>query len=248
MIYTISSYKIEIYYLCILKIYVITNIVNLNNFIYNQGKNSQIIKNICEQYLKLYTSLTNLKNSKTSNINYKKDYSFVNYWLNDKIRESELNGSVCVDDFYEIMEPQCSDTLSINYTPEYTYIYHINQEDFNKMKLLYSLYENYSILDSILSKSLIDKPQSLSEPSSKYYDNYKKARKMCYGEKDKFCEKLDKFKSQYKALYTTLDTRGEEISKYFKRLPNDENNIISTAVIGSMAGLIPFFGLLYKVK
>ncbi|CAG9476501.1 unnamed protein product [Plasmodium vivax] len=233
------------------------NVVNKNNItsrelvnctpfskVYNGGRNSQIVKHICEEFLKIYTSIPNLKNRKTSDVNYKKDYNFVNYWLNDKIRESELNRSACVDDFYEEMEPQCSDTLSLIF--ESNYIYHIVEKDFTKMKLLFSLYTNYSKLNSILSKSTIENPESLLGPSTICSNDYKTASYLCYSEKGKFCEKLDKFKLKYEELYVTLETKEGELSKYFKRLPEDENNIISTAVIGSMAGLIPLFGLLYK--
>ncbi|KMZ77310.1 hypothetical protein PVIIG_06118 [Plasmodium vivax India VII] len=191
--------------------------------------------------------MVRLSDNKRNYENYKKDSNFVNYWLNYKIRESKLNGSVCVNKFSQGMEQQCVETLKLNYSSDF--IYHIDEEDFQKMKLLYILYENYSILNKLINNSTSEEPKLLLDPSNNCYDNYKKARNMCYDKNNKFCQKLEKFKSKYEALYTILETKDEEFSKNFKRLPEDENSkIISTATIGSVVGLIPLFGVLYRVS
>ncbi|KNA01704.1 hypothetical protein PVNG_04730 [Plasmodium vivax North Korean] len=215
--------------------------------VYTKEVNSDIGKDICEQFLKLYTSIPNLKDNNRNYENYKKDWNFVNYWLNDKIRESQLNGTICAKYFSEGLEHHC--TYTFNFVDISDFIYHIVEEDFKKMKLLYSLYTNYSKLNSILSNTSPKVQQSLLEPSSDFYDNYKKARNMCFGRNNKFCQKLENFKSKYESSYIKVHEKGEKFSKNFKPLPEDENsNIISTATIGSIVGLIPLFGVLYKVR
>ncbi|KMZ77011.1 hypothetical protein PVIIG_06541 [Plasmodium vivax India VII] len=126
-------------------------------------------------------------------------------------------------------------------------MFNIFEEDLKKMKLLHSLYTNYSKLNSILSNTSPKIQQSLLEPSSDFYDNYKKARNMCFGENNKFCQKLENFKSKYQSAYVKVHEKVEEFSKNFKPLPEDVSiKIISTATIGTTVGLIPLFGVLYK--
>ncbi|CAI7719365.1 Plasmodium vivax Vir protein, putative [Plasmodium vivax] len=222
----------------------------LNNCIsfseqYTKGENSNIGKDICEQFLKLHTSIPNIKDNNKNYDNYKKDCNFLNFWLNYKLRESVLDGSVCVENFSLGIENQCSFILNFHFISEF--IYHIVEEDFKKMKLLYTLYTHYSKLNSILSSKSPQTPQSLLEPSNNSYDYYNQARNMCYDKNNKFCQKLENFKSKYKELYKTLETKDEEFSKNFKRLPQNENiKIISTTTMVTSVGLIPLFGVLYK--
>ncbi|KMZ96416.1 hypothetical protein PVNG_05951, partial [Plasmodium vivax North Korean] len=63
----------------------------------------------------------------------------------------------------------------------------------------------------------------------------------------KFCEKLNTFISKYKDLYTKVDNQGPEFSNNFIKLEECPNTkIITTAVTGTVVGLIPLLGVLYK--
>ncbi|KMZ95219.1 hypothetical protein PVMG_05137 [Plasmodium vivax Mauritania I] len=210
--------------------------------------NTDIGKQICEQFIKLCKQLPNIKNYNITDPNYRKDWDFLSYWLNSKLRESELNGTICPKKFYDGMENHCINTL-LRFVTLTNLIYNINDEDISRMNVLYILHENYSQLDKIINDSTPPKPESLLELSSTCSDNYIKAKYMCYGNYNKFCEKLKDFKTKYEKLFKTAQRKGNQYTNNFKELTDYDNiNIISTTVIGSAVGLIPLLGILYKVR
>ncbi|KMZ89586.1 hypothetical protein PVBG_03307 [Plasmodium vivax Brazil I] len=208
--------------------------------------NISIGKNICEQFIKLCKQLPNVIDYNTRQPNYINDWNFLSYWLNIKIKESKLNGTICPDYFYSGMENHCIKTLP--FSSQTNFIYNINKEDLGRMEILYILYKNYNKLDTIINNVTPQEPKSLLEPSRTCSNNYKIGRSMCYGKYNKFCEKLKDFKTKYENLYKTAESKGDQYTNNFKKLTDYENsNIISSTVIGSAAGLIPLFGILYKV-
>ncbi|VVA00327.1 PIR protein [Plasmodium vivax] len=104
---------------------------------------TDIGKQICEQFIKLCKQLPNIKNYNITDPNYRKDWDFLSYWLNSKLRESELNGTICPKKFYDGMENHCMNTLS-RFVSSTNLIYHINEDDLNRMKALYILHNNYN--------------------------------------------------------------------------------------------------------
>ncbi|KMZ88665.1 hypothetical protein PVBG_06095 [Plasmodium vivax Brazil I] len=212
---------------------------------YAKGSNTVIGKKICEQFIKLFKLLPNAKDKKDPN--YKRDWNFLNFWLNFKLGKSNLNRTICPNDFYDGMESHCTETLSLNYSSNL--IYSINHEDLNRMEVLYTLHENYSKLDNILNKGTSQEPESLMEPSRICSYTYNSASYMCYDNKNKFCQILENFKRKYEELFKTAESKGDGYAKIFKKLTDYDNiNIISTTVIGSAVGLIPLLGILYKVS
>ncbi|KNA02168.1 hypothetical protein PVNG_05509 [Plasmodium vivax North Korean] len=221
---------------------------NCNTFSEAYGKsNKSVWKNICEQFIKLCKQLPRIKNSNENEPNYMKDWNFLSYWLNSKLRENKLNRTICPNDFYKGMEDHCSETLS-RFVSSTNLIYNINEEDLSRMEVLYILHDNYNKLDTILKDSTSPQPESLLTPSSTCSYNYSIARYMCYGENNKFCQILEKFKREYEELFNTAKTKGDQYANNFKKLTDyDNSNIISTTLIGSAVGLIPLMGILYKV-
>ncbi|VUZ99606.1 PIR protein [Plasmodium vivax] len=212
---------------------------------YANGNNT-VWKNICEQFIKLCKQLPCIKNSNENEPNYMKDWNFLSYWLNSKLRENKLNRTICPNDFYKGMEDHCSETLS-RFVSSTNLIYNINEEDLSRMEVLYILHDNYNKLDTILKDSTSPQPESLFTPSSTCSYNYSIARYMCYGENNKFCQILEKFKREYEELFNTAKTKGDQYANNFKKLTDyDNSNIISTTLIGSAVGLIPLMGILYK--
>ncbi|KMZ88810.1 hypothetical protein PVBG_05722 [Plasmodium vivax Brazil I] len=209
------------------------------------NSNTAIGKKICEQFIKLFKILPNVKNPNKNDPKYRNDWYFLGYWLNSKLRKNNLNRTICPNDFYDGMESHCTETLSLNYSSNL--IYSINHEDLNRMEVLYTLHENYSKLDNILNKGTSQEPELLLKLSGACSDNYIKAKYMCYGNYNKFCEKLDNFKRKYEGLFKTAQSKGNQYTNNFKELTDyDNSNIISTTVIGSAVSLIPLLGILYK--
>ncbi|SCA59853.1 Plasmodium vivax Vir protein, putative [Plasmodium vivax] len=157
--------------------------------------------------------------------------------------------SVC--DVYNGIEGQFSVNSDINININYDYINSINEDYLYKMNILYNLYQNYVELNAIDYKKPEQDKQKLLILSTACCTDYNKAKYICNGDnKDnntKFCEKLTAFQSKYDKLYEEAAGKGSDYSKNFIRLSECGNNkIITTAVTGTVVGLIPLLGVLYK--
>ncbi|CAI7718039.1 PIR protein [Plasmodium vivax] len=206
-------------------------------------------KIICEQYTNLYDLLTDCKNKSGNNPNYNKCSEFLKYWVNFKLIESMKNEGHTVHHVYDLLEGQI--TSNVNNNINLNFICDINNEDLNKMNILYSLYENYSELKTIINTNPEEGKQKLLPLSSACCIDYIKANYICNDgnniKNSKFCEKLNTFISKYKDLYTKVDNQGPEFSNNFIKLEECPNTkIITTAVTGTVVGLIPLLGVLYK--
>ncbi|CAI7718372.1 Plasmodium vivax Vir protein, putative [Plasmodium vivax] len=207
-------------------------------------------KPICEQFVKLYYSLTdNNKCIKGVDPDYNKCSKFLNYWINFKLRKSIKNEDSTFCDVYGHLDGQL--TNNDIYNIDLYFINDIDKDDLYKMNILYNLYENYNILNAIdYTNSEQDKRQLLTH-STACCPDYIKASYICNDDDEdknpKFCEELETFKSKYHVLYQSVIKKGSDYSDYFMTLSNCPNSkIITTAVTGSIIGLIPLFGVLYK--
>ncbi|CAI7718694.1 hypothetical protein PVPAM_050008700 [Plasmodium vivax] len=214
-------------------------------------KNKLIAKSVCEELIKLYKSLDVLKAKSACSEDYKNECGFFNYRVNFKITESRGNKHKCASELYNAIESYFMDG-SINYVNLY-FIYDIDNNDLNKMNILYNLYENYSKLKAIEYKNEEQDKQQLLTHSSACCPDYIEANYICNPDNRdnnrKFCEKLDKFKTKYDDLYNEVVPKGSDYSKNFIKLSECPNTkIITTAVTGTVVGLIPLFGVLYKVS
>ncbi|VUZ99836.1 PIR protein [Plasmodium vivax] len=209
-----------------------------------KSQNSQIAKDIYNEFTKLYNLLFSYKNNPRYSSDYKHFCGFLNYWLNSKLKESKFDGTACVIKFYENMKLHCKDTFPVGNS--LNFIYDINEDDLKKMNILYKLHEQISKIHKILFRSSEEEPNSslsLSKESLQYYRTYSPT---CNGNNSEFCKALQDFKDKYKQLYSIFQRRGEEYTKYYIKLPEVNNNIILTPLLCTVGGLIPLLGILYK--
>ncbi|KNA01693.1 hypothetical protein PVNG_04719 [Plasmodium vivax North Korean] len=204
-------------------------------------------KSICKQFIKLYNSLSHIKSRSIDNTDYKKDRSFLNYWVNMIINENRPYNNTCVNYFSDEMENHCHDIFyTVNILSNL--LYDIKGGDFKKINILYNLYVNYDKIKSNIDSLSENNKTSLLPHSDKCYDMYKIAETMNNAKDPVFYEKLKDFTSLYEQLYPTFEQKEKQFNIYFKRLSDVPNNIITTSVLGSFVVLIPFMGILYKVK
>ncbi|CAG9484383.1 unnamed protein product [Plasmodium vivax] len=208
---------------------------------------TEIGKNICEQFLKLYKSLPNIKNYIVDGTCYNKDCGFLNYWLNFELKKN--NKKICVKDFYNAIESYCEDTID-KHLPVGV-IYNIDKDQLNKIDKLYSLYSEYTKLNTIIQSLQENDKQKLLTLSTQCCTDYSDVSYICNDDNKinnhKFCEKLTDFERKYKDLYPKVDDKGSDFKEYFMKLEKCPNNkIITSSVIGSVVGIIPLFGVLYK--
>ncbi|KMZ77296.1 hypothetical protein PVIIG_05655 [Plasmodium vivax India VII] len=203
-------------------------------------------KKVCELFIKLYNSLSNVENGNKPDDT--KDWHFLNYWLNINISKNKLNGTICATEFFDGLDHHCMQTLGL-VSPPSTSIYNIREEDLKKMNLLYSLYENYKKLDNILNGQKPVNAGSLLGPSAQCCSDYAEANYLCNDENNKFCAQLKKFKTKYDGLYNTQIAINPEYTNNFKNLSEcKKTNVMTTALIGTTVGLVPLMVGLYKVK
>ncbi|KMZ82060.1 hypothetical protein PVIIG_06365 [Plasmodium vivax India VII] len=169
-------------------------------------------KTICEQFIKLYNSLTDCKTKSNTNPKYKKCSEFLNYWINFKLRKSIKNEDSTFCSVYNGLESQISGRD--DFSTLLDFIYDINKDDLHKMNILYSLYENYSKLNDIIDSSSVPKKQVLPHSTACCTD-YIQAKYICNGGNNNsstFCKKLGTFESEYEQLYQKFDEKRSQFS------------------------------------
>ncbi|CAI7719069.1 Plasmodium vivax Vir protein, putative [Plasmodium vivax] len=218
----------------------------------NISGSKEIAKNICIRFISLYKYLSEGKNNYRDNANYKNDCGFLNYWVNWKIQKGEFKEDTSVSDFRGYIDSHVLHVMGY-YVAE-DLIYDIDKDELNKMNNLFNLYEKYSKLNDLINdESGLDK-QSLLSVSTECCIDYIKASNICNPDynnnnniNSKFCEKLKNFESEYEKLYKKDGEIGSDISDNFIRLSECGNTkIMSNKLLGSMVGIIPLFGILYK--
>ncbi|SCA83479.1 VIR protein [Plasmodium vivax] len=205
-------------------------------------------KNICNIFISIYNKLKKGSSAYRQDSNYKKDFAFLNYWVNWYIHV-KFNQNNILSDFYNSIDSQ--NLLEETYDTSNNPIYDIEKNELYKMNILYSLYENYSKHDDIIENKFDLYKQSLSTLSTECCPDYIKASYICNEDNKKnnpkFCEKLRAFELKYEQLYGKVAKKGSEFSDNFIKLTECHNpKIITTAVTGSIVGLIPLLGVLYK--
>ncbi|SBT84435.1 PIR protein, partial [Plasmodium ovale] len=67
----------------------------------NLSENSSS-KEICKKFMYIYDNLNKIhKKGATEKTITDEDCHFINYWLNDNLKENNINSSICVNNFYD---------------------------------------------------------------------------------------------------------------------------------------------------
>ncbi|KMZ77214.1 hypothetical protein PVIIG_05593 [Plasmodium vivax India VII] len=194
-----------------------------NSFSHSERKikNPNISKGICEDFTKLYKSLANFEGVSSTNTLNKNDWGVLNYWLNYKFKEIKINESICINDFYDTIEPYFNHIFQDGLAMDK--IYNIKNDDFNNMKALYFLYKKYSKLHNILCNTSEQKEEVTLDSTNDCFVDYIKARSSCIGKNNPYCKKLEKFKSKYQELFSIQGIKKEDFNNNFKKLPEDSD-------------------------
>ncbi|SBS92191.1 PIR Superfamily Protein [Plasmodium ovale curtisi] len=168
------------------------------------SKNVQA-KDICEEFKFLYKSFSTYPDGKTVKnepFSYYDCY-FLNYWLNDKLRENVNNGSIKVKEFYEEIKNKDNNLFSETDDLE-EYLHVIDPNILENMKLLYNLYDNAVKIKSKIDTEVYisddlknEEKKSCSKYTKECDENYKKAMDRCFNSNDDFYNALKHFKYAY---------------------------------------------------
>ncbi|SBT83107.1 PIR protein [Plasmodium ovale] len=192
---------------------------------------------ICEQFKKIYNLLTNrTEQGKEAGTLQNNDYSFMNYWLNDKIRRTNSDLPMCVKNFYQKLKE-----IDENYFKIITLdnkLYNMNKNDLDNMRKLYDLYNIKEKISAAITEE-IEKGEGSSclwytkECYAKYRDSIINCHDGCFDFytaltdfRNKFEEDLSPFTKssiscKYKELFELPDYETvlkEHKSGSFKRI------------------------------
>ncbi|KMZ92843.1 hypothetical protein PVMG_01429 [Plasmodium vivax Mauritania I] len=176
---------------------------------------------------------------------------FLNYWLNYELSQPWFSEDYSTDFIFNGLESQLESKPG--YNSLCSTIDNINKNELIKMNILYNLYEKYSEINSIIVAKSENKKQKLLTLSAECCGIFNYVSYMCNDDNRnnnrKFCDKLEALKSKYNELDNKVVGDGYDFSDYFIELSKCPNTkIITTAVTGTVVGLIPLLGVLYKVS
>ncbi|KNA01608.1 hypothetical protein PVNG_05973 [Plasmodium vivax North Korean] len=224
-----------------------TSIDDCNNFSsqHNSLGNVERAKSLCNRFGILQKHLVAIKSQVSDPCN------FLNYWLNSELNQPWFSENNITSHIYNGMESQLDS--KDDYTSLDCILCNISKDELYKMNKLYNLYKNYSKLNTILDSKSEENKQEILTLSLQCCTDYNDVSYMCNSDnKDnntKFCEQLNTFISKYDKLDEKVVGPEYDFSDYFIKLSECPNTkIITTAVTGTFVGLIPLFGVLYKVS
>ncbi|SBS91368.1 PIR Superfamily Protein [Plasmodium ovale curtisi] len=157
----------------------------------------QFPQTFCEQFKRLYNLLFNgLVNNKKEVSLDDNDCSFLNYWLNDKLRGINIDNSISVSDFYKKLKGSNAQFFKDEKLEKK--LDNIEKQDLEKMRTLYDLYNIKSQIDTALSEgSPIEKRLTCSWYAYECYKKYVNAIINCSDGCSYFYSLLTEFKNKY---------------------------------------------------
>ncbi|SBS90405.1 PIR protein [Plasmodium ovale] len=202
---------------------------------------------ICEKFKHFYQFLISTKRTPKSGILEDKDFAFLNYWLNDKLRNNAISHNLTVEHFHEKMNDHEDEFAS--YDMFKGKLYSIKDEDFNNIILLSLLEECYSDFYAKIIAHTKDTSISCLEYTQKLIDTYKKGIIKCSVDDTNFCQALKHFKQKYENfVFKDYSITEICIDRELIKLPQyndvslDDKKI---TVVGSILG--PSFGTLFTL-
>ncbi|GAW79596.1 variable surface protein [Plasmodium gonderi] len=162
----------------------------------SNGVSKSNLISLCENFVKHYLYISDediLATIKYDNI---KCFKLLNYWLNDKLRKMDTTDEIRQKFCRHINNNKKNFDLEENF--KNNIIYAIDKEDFDKMQLLYRLYDNYY---KIFGKNINDtEKKNCSIYVSACYNDYKEGLQKCSNENTrdiKLCDALKNFRDLY---------------------------------------------------
>ncbi|SBS99487.1 PIR Superfamily Protein [Plasmodium ovale curtisi] len=154
--------------------------------------------NICVKFKILRNYIESKKKPNLTKLD-DKDFSYINYWLNGRLKNSSVSDKLTVEDF--------QDTMSNTEDDLFTYpnldkkLYDIGEDDYQNMKLLEHLHVNYFRNFTEISTLTKEKKILCFEHVKELFDTYKKGIIQCPHDNSNFCKALEHFKREYNKIY-----------------------------------------------
>ncbi|SBT00633.1 PIR Superfamily Protein [Plasmodium ovale curtisi] len=169
---------------------------------------------ICEQFKKIYNILLNSQFEKEAGKLENNDYSFMNYWLNDKLRGNNTDLPMCVKEFYKTLKEINDNYFKITTLDDK--LYNIKRHDLENMRNLYDLYNiKDKISGAIANENSLEEGSSCLWYTKECYAKYRDAIINCLDGCFDFYNALTDFRNKLKEFSYYTDT---SISCKYKEL------------------------------
>ncbi|SBT02471.1 PIR Superfamily Protein [Plasmodium ovale curtisi] len=160
---------------------------------------TETANSICVKFKILCNVIETRKIPRIRSVLDEKDYSYINYWLNGKLRNTTITDKLTAYDFQDTMTTQESDLFNYPYLDKK--LYDIVEDDYQNMKLLEHLHVNYYENFVKISDLTKEKKILCFEHVKELFDTYKKGIIQCPHDNSNFCKALEHFKREYEKLY-----------------------------------------------
>ncbi|SBT01980.1 PIR Superfamily Protein, partial [Plasmodium ovale curtisi] len=172
----------------------------LTRMIFSENQNAT---EICKEFIILYDSLNTYgkeKNHEDETFSCY-DCDFLNYWLNNKIKENINNGLNNVKEFYEEIKSK-NKKFFCEHEELGKHMNVIDPEILKNMKLLYELYDNAVKIINIMEEPnyKYEEDKSCNDYIEKCDENYRKAMDRCINNNVDYYNALKFFKGSYENL------------------------------------------------
>ncbi|SBT02992.1 PIR Superfamily Protein [Plasmodium ovale curtisi] len=208
---------------------------------------------ICEKFKYIYNLLSNNKRGRKKEGTLKNnDWAFLNYWLNDKLRSTNTDMSICVKDFYEKLRDMDEDYFKIASTDDK--LFNMKKHDFENMKKLFELYNIKNKVSETMVEGIPEEKSALCSVYTKEFNKkYRDAIINCRDGCSIFFNILTDFKNKYREEFsfyskTSISCNSEELfvlPNYQAVLKEHE----SIKIIGktTFSVLLPVFGVFFML-
>ncbi|SBS95940.1 PIR Superfamily Protein [Plasmodium ovale curtisi] len=197
---------------------------------------------VCVKFKILCKVIQSKKKGPEPKILDQKDYAYLNYWLNSKLRNGNTSHDLTVDQFQKEMSDRELQFVNVKFDKK---LYDIKDEDFNNMILLSDLYDNIAQIFYDTS-ALKDKKISCIKYFQKYINTYKQGIIKCPHDDTSFCKALKHIKGDYEQKFLGVDSISEKcIDRENLLLPAYEDVSLErkNTIVGSILG--PSFATLF---
>ncbi|SBS90727.1 PIR Superfamily Protein [Plasmodium ovale curtisi] len=218
---------------------------------------SESTENICKEFKFLYKSLNKYRGDKTreNEAFTEDDCNFLNYWLNDKLRNNDKDISICVKEFYE--EMKCQDSAFFTNPKDLeNYLHVIDTEILENMKFLYELYYNaVKIINMITNQVHTDEQQkSCSHYIKECDEKYKEAMNRSLNSNIDYYNALKIFNASYDIIFDPSFNKLKNCNyneflffpKYDPVLERKQRNIMAGKILSAPLILSFVIPVLYK--
>ncbi|SBT78576.1 PIR protein [Plasmodium ovale] len=128
-----------------------------------------------------------------------RDFAYINYWLNGKLRNTTISNKLTAYHFQDTMTNYENDLFK--YSKLDKKLYDITEDDYQNIKLLEYLYLNYYEKFTKISRLTEEKKILCFEYVKELFDTYKKGIIQCPHDNSNFCKALEHFKRKYNKIY-----------------------------------------------